>query len=330
MVQYIRASIGTLASLGTLNVELIEIPTTAYLLQYSEQGCLGTCAFCPQSMLSSTSKEMLSRVSWPKVELSKLVNMIKEFNGFGRICIQSIIKRDFHLEVVEIVKLLRDEGIDVPVSTALTPVSREYLNVLKELGVDYLGIGFDAATPKLFKLVGKPLSWDAYMRFLNDSLEIFGEGKVYVHIIVGLGEGEVDLFNSMRHFYNLGAEVALFALTPIKGTFVEGWSRPSILTYRKAQLIRYLLSRGYDIDDYVKAGGTSLLLSRELINDVINNFNDYAEAFLTSGCPACNRPFYNEGVRGPHYNYPSIKFLMKNKDEVIRDLMELINVGHVF
>ncbi|RLI07925.1 radical SAM protein, partial [Candidatus Bathyarchaeota archaeon] len=26
--------------------------------------------------------------------------------------------------------------------------------------------------------------------------------------------------------------------------------------------------------------------------------------FMTSGCPDCNRPYYNEPVRGPLYNYP--------------------------
>ena len=26
--------------------------------------------------------------------------------------------------------------------------------------------------------------------------------------------------------------------------------------------------------------------------------------FLTSGCPDCNRPFYNEKPSGPLYNYP--------------------------
>jgi biotin synthase-related radical SAM superfamily protein len=28
------------------------------------------------------------------------------------------------------------------------------------------------------------------------------------------------------------------------------------------------------------------------------------EPFRTSGCPGCNRPFYNESPRGPIYNYP--------------------------
>jgi biotin synthase len=28
------------------------------------------------------------------------------------------------------------------------------------------------------------------------------------------------------------------------------------------------------------------------------------EAFRTTGCPGCNRPFYNERPSGPFYNYP--------------------------
>jgi biotin synthase-related radical SAM superfamily protein len=28
------------------------------------------------------------------------------------------------------------------------------------------------------------------------------------------------------------------------------------------------------------------------------------KAFETSGCPGCNRPYYNESPRGPLYNYP--------------------------
>jgi biotin synthase-related radical SAM superfamily protein len=26
--------------------------------------------------------------------------------------------------------------------------------------------------------------------------------------------------------------------------------------------------------------------------------------FETSGCPGCNRPYYNESTRGPMYNHP--------------------------
>jgi biotin synthase len=38
----------------------------------------------------------------------------------------------------------------------------------------------------------------------------------------------------------------------------------------------------------------------EQIRDVIRT----GRPFVTSGCPGCNRPYYNERPGGPLYNYP--------------------------
>ena len=40
---------------------------------------------------------------------------------------------------------------------------------------------------------------------------------------------------------------------------------------------------------------------------------DLKNVFLTSGCPGCNRPFYNERPNLT-YNYPSVRLLLKNLD----------------
>jgi biotin synthase len=39
------------------------------------------------------------------------------------------------------------------------------------------------------------------------------------------------------------------------------------------------------------------------------------EPFLTSGCPSCNRPYYNEKPSGPIYNYPR-KISQKELSEI--------------
>jgi biotin synthase len=41
-------------------------------------------------------------------------------------------------------------------------------------------------------------------------------------------------------------------------------------------------------------------VSRTMIVNIVES----GEPFLTSGCPNCNRPFYNEKPGGPIYNYP--------------------------
>jgi biotin synthase len=42
-----------------------------------------------------------------------------------------------------------------------------------------------------------------------------------------------------------------------------------------------------------------------LTNEELNKEIDSGLPFRTSGCPNCNRPFYNEKPSGPLYNYPT-------------------------
>ena len=41
-------------------------------------------------------------------------------------------------------------------------------------------------------------------------------------------------------------------------------------------------------------------ISERQLQEVIET----GEPFVTSGCPGCNRPYYNEKPGGPIYNYP--------------------------
>jgi biotin synthase len=41
-------------------------------------------------------------------------------------------------------------------------------------------------------------------------------------------------------------------------------------------------------------------IEKEALEKVVST----GKPFLTSGCPDCNRPFYNEKPSGPLYNYP--------------------------
>lgn len=320
----VRASLGTLALLGLINVELVEKPTTAYILLHSEGGCMGECVFCPQSRLSKSDKALVSRVSWPEAEIRFLLNNMKKNSTLRRICIQTVIKNGFQNDVLRILNYIREEGIRKPISLSTTPVSKEHLLQFKELGVDAMGIGFDAATPELFITVRKPYSWGCYLKFLKESIDVFGPNNVYVHLIYGLGEGDVGFFNSMKYFKDLGVKISLFSFTPVKGTLAENWRRPSIVGYRKMQILKYFMDLGVKVDDYVRIEGDRLVLNRELLTEILDDISRFYDAFITSGCPNCNRPFYNEGVRGPYYNYPSKDFLLENEGELVNELMELL------
>ncbi|MCJ7721119.1 hypothetical protein MUO98_01740, partial [Candidatus Bathyarchaeota archaeon] len=101
-----------------------------------------------------------------------------------------------------------------------------------------------------------------------------------------------------------GVYPGLFAFTPIPGTALENMSAPSLSSYRRAQVAHYLLAHKktclekmvFDKDGRL----TNFGISKEMLLEAI----DTGKPFLTSGCPGCNRPYYNERPGGPFYNYP--------------------------
>jgi biotin synthase-related radical SAM superfamily protein len=318
---FVRVSLWGLVGLGLVDGPSISHPLSIlYVLQYSRDGCLANCSFCAQSRRNSfVDKRFLSRITWPKIELSRLLNAIRIRGGFiHRICFQTIIKKWFLDEALFIAeKFWRSTG--KPLSLAITPIPKRILYRFRDLGVDYLGVGLDAASPRIFRVVGKPYSWDRYLGFIRDGISVFGSRHVYVHLILGLGEKPLETYVLMEKLIGMGADIALFAYTPID----KGLYKPvlDITYYREAQIIRYLLLRGYSLGEIINNNGH---VKREIIREIIRDLDKYYEAFLTSGCPYCNRPYYNESPRGPFYNLYSHKHYLEYKNRLIGELRRLL------
>ncbi len=308
----VRVALGSLAVLGLERLEMLEAPSTLYVLQYSERGCNALCAFCPQSAASRADKSLVSRVPWPAVDLDTVASALRSRKGaFERICIQTVLKPEFENELLAIVETLRNSAPSTPISVATTPLPRRLLEELKETGVERLGVGLDVASPRVIERVHKPFTWEEYLEFVREAVEVFGRRRVHVHLIFGLGESESEILSTMQMLYDLGAEIALFAFTPIPGTPMAHHKPPPIERYRVIQVARYLISKGYRVSDFAEVGerGTIAIKCPQL--------KDLWRAFLTSGCPGCNRPFYNERPR-LIYNYPSIRLLKRNINVVRR------------
>lgn len=311
----VRVSIGSLAVLGLEKLRSEATPHTLYMLQYSDKGCLASCGFCTQSIVNNASKSMLSRVTWPRILLSSLIEALQYRRVFKRLCLQTIIKPFFFHEALCILERL--STLSTPVSLATTPVHKSLLAKAKLLGVDYLGVGLDASTPELFEKTGKPYTWSIYIKFIQQAIEVFGPRHVYVHLIAGLGENPRDLVNTMAHLYSIGARVALFNYTLLPG--VRKYPGVDIHTYRVLQLARILLENNYNPFAYIDFSQKPPRIKKKLPlpeKEILN-------ALLTSGCPDCNRPFYNESPRGPIYNYPNTNILEKHRENILRELTEI-------
>lgn len=309
--QQIRVSVGSAIVLGLLEGKLDAEPTTAYLLTYKTGKCTANCGFCPQARNSRSKAELLSRVSWPPFSTKRVLEGIESAytnRRIRRVCIQALNYPDVFTHLVVLAKAIKQHAA-IPVSVSCQPLNGENLRRLAETGVDRIGIALDAATEKLFSEVkgssaGGPYTWESQFRQLRKALEVFGKGKVSTHLIVGLGETENDLISLIQRCVDMGVLPALFAFTPVRGTALERKPQPLIEAYRRVQLARYLIVHGRARSEDMRFDDVGCLTDYGVEKATLKWIVETGKPFLTSGCPDCNRPFYNEKPSGPIYNYP--------------------------
>ncbi|WP_456321262.1 radical SAM protein [Palaeococcus sp. (in: euryarchaeotes)] len=297
----IRVSYGTAIAMGLLKAKMLARPTTAYLMLHHEGRCRNNCAFCPQARESRADLKKLSRITWPLFELEEVLRHLKE-GRFARICLQTVDYPNLKEDTLRVLDVLRTSNL--PISLSITPVEVEYLEKFKELGVDYIGVGVDVASERLYPEIKDSLyTWDEMWKFARDVIEIFGEGRAFIHLIAGLGESDFEFLTSVQRAYDMGADVSLFAFTPIKGTRLEHGKPPSLQRYRMLQIGQYLIENKLQrVENFEFEKNGRLVgfgIPREELEKLLKE-----NAFMTHGCPGCNRPYYNEKPGEEPYNFP--------------------------
>ncbi|MFX0104185.1 MAG: radical SAM protein [Candidatus Hodarchaeota archaeon] len=331
-IEKIRVSIGSASVLGLGSLpQFKNPPTTCYVMTFKEGHCLANCGFCPQARSSKSSIDKLSRVNWPIFLFKDFLTKLKYLpfsKRFSRICIQTLNYQENFNDLVEIITQIKIHT-NTPISVAIPPMSKEKLKELQLKGVQRVGIALDGATSKVFDKIkgidmGGPYKWEEHFQKLREALEIFSPGFVSTHIIIGLGETEREVIECIEELHNLNILISLFAFTPIKGTRFENIKQPTIQSFRKLQLGRFLIiNNKKNLKDFTfnrKGEIVNINISKKDLKIVIDN----THAFLTSGCPGCNRPYYTSKPSGPIYNYPRA-LLEKEKLEFYHLLNKFVN-----
>jgi len=311
-IEKIRVSVGSASVLGLGSLpQFKNPPTTCYIMTFKEGHCLANCGFCPQARSSKSSIEKLSRVNWPIFLFKDFLTKLKYLpfsKKFSRLCIQTLNYPENFRDLIEIITQIRTHT-NIPISVAIPPMSKEKLRELKLKGVQRVGIALDGATSEIFdkikgRNVGGPYTWEEHFQKLNEALEIFTPDLVSTHIIIGLGETEKNVIERVEELHSLNILVSLFAFTPISGTKFENITQPALVSFRKLQLGRFLIinkeKKSKDFTFNRKGEIININISKKDLNMII----DDTDAFLTSGCPGCNRPYYTSKPSGPIYNYP--------------------------
>lgn len=284
--------------LGLSDAPLSIAPTTAYLMLGGR--CAMHCAFCAQSRDSRADDRALSRVIWPPFAFDAVCERLARAEKEGslrRCCIQVTAGAEAYRDTLEAVRTIR-EATSLPLDAAILPASLDQVSELVKAGVDHIGFGLDAACRRVFEQV-KGGHWAHVVQMIEGTARQF-PGHAAVHLIVGLGETERELVERVLWAHDLGVEVGLFAFTPIRDTPLAGCPPPSLAQYRRMQAARWLIVRhGARVNDFeFDPEGTLVRIHRRGWPALLDG-----AAFRTSGCPDCNRPFYNERPGGTMYNY---------------------------
>lgn len=299
----IKVSAGTACVLGLTKLKTDAPPTTAYFMV--GERCINNCSFCAQGRNSGAHENTLSRVTWPRFsapDTFALLGSAYENGLFKRACLQVVQGSEALEQTQAMVKEIQKHS-QVPICASAEVNSVDDVRALLNTGVDKVCIALDAITPELFQKV-KGKEFHQRIQLLEDCGKAF-PGRISTHLIVGLGETEAEMIRMIQRLAQLEIIIALFAFTPIKGTPLAHRPQPDIAHYRRIQIAHFLITKEKVKPQSFHFNNDRLValdIPDKKWQDIITKTS--GTAFRTTGCPDCNRPYYNESPQGNLYNYP--------------------------
>jgi len=297
-----RVSSGTAAVLGLQPMRLDAAPTTAYLML--GERCRRACAFCAQARTSSAPAGALSRVIWPMFDVSLVMAALERAEAAGnlqRTCFQVTATPDAISRATLAVRRLH-ASCALPICVSIAARSLGEVTQLLDAGAERVTLSLDAATPEVFA-TAKDGSWSHTATLLESGARAH-PGRIGTHLIVGLGETEREMVTVIQRMADLGVSIGLFAFTPVVGTAWAHKPAPALDHYRRIQAALWLIVRGETRAERLSFDADDRLCGFGLAEPHLRVSLDGGRAFQTSGCPGCNRPYYNERPGGVMYNYP--------------------------
>lgn len=295
----IKVSSGTLAVLGLLDARLDAPPTTAYLMVGGR--CHRDCAFCAQARNSNASARALSRVNWPSWDEEQVLSAVRRAFRTGRIdrcCLQVTVSPGYMERVKEIAAHI---GQQLPLGASVV-ANVDQVGELLGAGLERVGLSLDAANEEAHQRV-KGGNLSETLAEIEEAARRF-PGRIATHLMVGLGETEEEMVRVIERLCDWGVTVALFAFTPVAGTAMEHELPPPLESYRRIQAARHLIVHNLATVEDFAFSPQGRIISFGLPEARLRAYLSDGKAFETSGCPGCNRPYYNEPPSGPLYNYP--------------------------
>ena len=344
--QYVQLSTAAAITLGIMGGRMHRCGCTRclnLLLTYPE-GCRANCAYCGLARHREADRDYADRnfirVDWPAVPMAEIIDIVAQdpaSSPFHRMCISMITHPRSEQDTFTVLKQWTDridrQAIPVSILSNPTTMSRDDVQMTKDLGADIFTVALDAATPEVFdrtrgKGVQSPHKWSKYWEIMLEARDIFGPQKFGAHIIVGMGETEYEVLQLVQELVDLDGHSHLFCFFPEQGSLMDHLPATPRDQWRRVQLARYLIDyRGVRID-HMRFDEQGRVTHYGIAGSELAGIIDEGIAFRTSGCPgknrhdisACDRPYGDS----PPSDIASYPFQPKKRDlKLIRGQLQI-------
>ncbi len=206
-------STGGITLHGKLEPAPLHCPGQAYITV--SEGCIYHCKYCGVPLHKGRRKT-----------IPEIVGLIDDnIDDINAISLTSGVLSDPEEEeeyVIRVIKALKKFAL--PIGVSIYPTGRTAAR-LHELGVSEVKFNLEAATGRIFSIMCPGTDRELIMDELVQSVALFGKGKVFSNIIIGLGETDEDLESCVRDLASRGIIPVLRPLSP--SGELKGLKRPS-------------------------------------------------------------------------------------------------------
>ncbi len=279
------------------------------LLQNYSTSCLANCAYCglARERPGAAGDKSFIRVDWPLYATRLVADRIAEkeaAGGVGRICVSQVQHPRAYGDLLTINRVVRAAAPQVPLSALVSAsvLDEARLHEIRDTGVDIIGVGLDAASPRLFRLTrGRgtrgPHTWEHHWRIIRAARRIYGPLKVNCHLMVGLGETDQEMVDMLRLLKSEEIAAYLFSFNPEPGTLMQNVPRAPIPRLRRIQLVKFLIEHDDLSCEAIAFDGEGAIRSIAAPEWMLEGAIGSGSPFMTDGCPdrhgdmTCNRPY---------------------------------------
>lgn len=179
---------------GKIEPALAHCPEQAYI-NLSEK-CIFDCKYCSVPILQGHTKT--------KEETLKIIRDAFDKGNVKAISITSGVEKTPEGEVERVLELMPElKKFNVPIGVSVYSVSGGS-EKLKEAGVSEVKYNIEVADPEIFKTVCPGLSENDVFGELKEAVRLFGRGKVFSNVIIGLGETDESVEQMIEKLAEIG------------------------------------------------------------------------------------------------------------------------------